>query len=119
MNARHAAALALVGWMLMEPRIYDWKTNPHLQPDDPLWRWVNASGFCCSTPETHMFDSKSACEHAAALAHRFGDLKAQKGTNPQARIEGQSEKRAQCISSDDPRLKGKSFWSIWSRLISN
>ena len=123
MNLRHAAALALVGWMVMTPKIYDGDTNPHIQPNDPLSLWVNESNICCTTPETDNFHSKSVCEKEAGDTRHLGKILADHLKDPdiqkrltslrrqQLNAELESYAYAQCVSTDDARLK-KSWWSI-------
>ena len=70
MNIRHAAALALVGWYLLQPpwidHILDLRT--------PLIKWVNLWAF----------DSDEQCEHAKAdIVNGFkGDLDTAEGKAP-------------------------------------
>jgi hypothetical protein len=99
MKPRHAAALVLVGWYLMMPPPYGPKTNPGAAP---LGQWTVFGRYDsareCSDERTKMIRVQSM-----AL---LSDL-----------VEGVSDanlpslsldfKHAQCIASDDPRLKEK------------
>jgi len=84
MDPRHAAALTLVGWYLMMPF-----------PDDlsaPIAYWMHSDSF----------DSATECRDAASK------LRARAQNNPslpKAQIKAISS--AECIASDDPRLKGE------------
>ena len=88
MNPRHAAALALVGWYLMIPprTAHDQQTF-----DDraPLARWFVFS----------VHDAAHECEGAKFL-NREGHK--QSGDPMKAALDS-----AQCIATDDPRLKEK------------
>ena len=94
MNLRHAAALALVGWYLMAPPA----TCPLLDGvmcKEPLSQWSIVEGF----------DAAQSCNNSlTSLQNFWGRLDL---SNPAAH---QSLKRVvhyQCVSTDDPRLKGK------------
>jgi len=88
-NLRHVAALALVGWYLMQP---PWVSHNTFDASAPLSRWKIATSF----------DSAADCENflsSNGLYYR---------THPNvkqadwfARLWGAS----QCIATDDPRLK--------------
>jgi hypothetical protein len=90
MNLHHAAALALVGWYLMVP-----PRNPHpfIKGDytdtaAPLSKWAHLASS----------DSAKECE-----ARKSDYLK----TVAQVPSLAQAALEAECIASDDPRLKGK------------
>jgi hypothetical protein len=90
MKLPHPAVLALVGWYLMVPPIVDGRAVI----DAPVSRWI------VNTP----FDSASECDKAQAILVRGGKRDFDKnpfGTNAVA----MSFTQAQCIASDDPRLK--------------
>jgi len=87
MKLRHAAALALVGFYLMIP--------PEGQNQAPLQQWKAVRSF----------DTAQACEDASSKARMvFGQLIKEFKTTPGARPE---DFNAQCVSTDDPRLKAK------------
>ena len=87
MNPRHAAALALVGWYLMAPPPFPHAKSPFALDDTrPLaqWKLINS------------FDTAAACKaRSTSIRDSPVDAVAAIGN------------AAQCIASDDPRLKGK------------
>ena len=98
MSPRHAAALALVGWYLMIPPVIEKAGGYEADFDAPLARWA------VNTP----FDSASECG-----AVNGGLVLQQKRQMDKARSHSldwaiaQSMVTSQCISTDDPRLKGR------------
>jgi hypothetical protein len=95
MRLRHASALALAGWYLMVPPI-----KPHGEPDihARFSKWAMDGSF----------DRATSCEA------RYHDFLDQAFTNrPTDHIDPQAERlfwqsqAAQCIATDDPRLKGE------------
>jgi len=87
MNTRHAAALALVGWYLMVPPLFPHSKSPFARDDSlPLSRWKLINSFDtaaeCKTEEHRLMDSPVKTASAIGAA-------------------------AQCIATDDPRLKEK------------
>lgn len=100
MKITHAAALALVGWYLMAPPLQDWVLMSQLNAGSynsglklgPLSQWENEGPY----------DSADRC-FAALVAMR---QKADPDPHSVAKTQLQYEARfAQCIASDDPRLK--------------
>jgi hypothetical protein len=91
-SRRHTAALALVGWYLMVPPRVIRPQAPGQQTFDygaPLSRWVVSSAY----------DTAHECEGARFL-NRQGH---RQNTDPlKAEFDA-----AQCIATDDPRLKEK------------
>ncbi len=97
MKPRHALALALVGWYLMAPPYGD--TRPNI----PLSEWV----------VEHVFDSAQECDEVYHRWRSINEKVAEAGTKPDPALDkltvgeiwvyGQAE----CIASDDPRLKEK------------
>jgi hypothetical protein len=88
MRLYHAAAIALVGWYLMTP-----PTGPKYpggNPAAPLSQWSK-------WPKT--FRDHPECEH---VLDRYRRLTKQKNQQTKLRYYQQ----AQCVSADDPRLKG-------------
>jgi hypothetical protein len=87
---RHAAALALIGWYLMVPPIVDGRAVIAA----PVSKWV------VNTP----FDSASECDKAQAnlVLRAKRDLQKSVSTDSAVAV---SFTQAQCIASDDPRLK--------------
>jgi hypothetical protein len=96
MNLRHAAALALVGWYLIEPPftrlpngLYDART------DAPLSEWNHVFSF----------DEASLCETARSIRVNFAKQDATK--KPQSSDEAFMAAiglYCECIATDDPRL---------------
>ena len=87
MNFRHAAALALVGWYLMMPPHTATKVLFHA----PLKDWVNQGAF----------DTADECENLRSQLRYIMRSKAGLTVEEHRAIES-----AQCIASDDSRLKG-------------
>jgi hypothetical protein len=87
MKLRHAAGLTLVGWYLMAPPPFPHAKSP-LALDDTLplaqWKLINS------------FDTAAACK---AEARRLGDSPVD--------VAAATGNAAQCIATDDPRLKPK------------
>lgn len=108
MKLRHAAALALTGWYLMYPPISDClgATQDHPCSNSPPSRWMTE----------RVFDTADACQKAlddftrqgmAQFKHATENKKP--GTPPGFGVEetmGLSHLAAQCVATDDPRLKG-------------
>jgi hypothetical protein len=100
MKLRHAAVLALVGWYLMVPPL---RFGP-VQYKAPLATWSVVL----------VFDSAIQCDHART--HALEEIRpalvdADRAVQiPEGSIQLQSAKLiayAQCIATDDPRLKEK------------
>lgn len=101
MNLRHAAALALIGWYLMLPPF----KNGAVDPNAPLSEWQIA--------ERH--DSIAPCQwqadHWPEQAKRFAQKLSTnqspgEATNRMANtVVAEMAQHAQCIATDDPRLK--------------
>jgi hypothetical protein len=88
MNFRDAAAIVLVGWYLMLPPHLGWKGSlPTFSVDAQLGKWKVEGSF----------DKASECDHE--LKRRIMDC----GKCPLDSM----WLSAQCVSTDDPRLKGK------------
>jgi hypothetical protein len=88
MQAWHVAALALLGWYLIVPPMTGLGGGPDLQAPFNKWH-IRAS-----------FDSARACNHVyLEELDRIWKSKA----DAKQRIQIQN---AQCIATDDPRLKG-------------
>ncbi len=96
MNLRHAAALALVGWYLMVPPL-------PLQQDWPLSAWQNHGSYYSA--------KECASANTALTIEAYEDEKAQNCSGSEdKRLRCQyddAKQNANCISTDDPRLKEK------------
>jgi hypothetical protein len=89
MKPRHTAALALVGWYLMMPPTgRDYRMG---NVEAPLRQWVK---------RPTIYRDEKECEHVLDRHRRLTNSK-----NKQIAVK--FYKQAQCIASDDPRLKGK------------
>jgi hypothetical protein len=90
MKPRHATALALLGWYLMTPPLRS--PGGELAPEAPLSKWRSP----------HAYDSARECERA-----KEAYVKSAKRGEQQASDRGFSAAilLAQCIASDDPRLR--------------
>jgi len=99
MAIRHAAALALVGWYFMLAPID--KNNPHtIDNGAPLSIWVRIAA-----PDGDICHSWMITAHADGI-----NLSTESPKTGASRMLTSSEFRkrlltAQCVSSDDPRLK--------------
>ena len=112
MMPRHAAAFALVGWYLMTPALLYFPKGTRDINGQPIPRWVIAGWGRPGQPEFSQwnimgsYDTAVDCEaEKAALA-----LTVPAGTqDPEAFAAAlpQVKKSAQCIATDDPRLKEK------------
>jgi hypothetical protein len=104
MSFRHAAALTLVGWYLMVP-----SDSPTARWTDPLAKWQVYRSY----------DSAEECQAAIdayrnVLTEHEQDHSRFDNLTPQQRDEEITKEAewewmfgpAQCIASDDPRLKG-------------
>jgi len=91
MKLRHAAALALVGWYLMVPPIVDGVAVI----DAPVSKWI------VNTP----FDSASACDKAQGILVLRAKRDLEKRVPKTDLAIAISFTQAQCIATDDPRLK--------------
>jgi hypothetical protein len=94
MNPRHAAALALVGWYLIAPPIrsggpdYNYLDEHAAYPD---WKLI-----CVLNTEAH-------CEHLRDFAREsVAGYPQLLDSDP----EMQQYSEAECMASDDPRIKG-------------
>ena len=97
---RHAAALALVGWYLMIP------------PDVPHTRKVNLDATLGKWSIFGSYDSADECTsdamhlHQEARAKGFSAKQLMNPTNDEQH-EAVRYETAECIATDDPRLKEK------------
>jgi hypothetical protein len=100
-NLRHAAALAVVGWYLMVPPVNSTGPGPWIDRSAPLSKWKAKAAF----------DSAAECTVARHWKRENNVTDAQKYQAAGQKIpfdlmtEGLSWDDAQCIASDDPRLK--------------
>lgn len=86
MKLRHAAALALVGWlMLIPPTSRDY---PMGNVDAPLTQWVRR-------PTTYR--NKEECEHVLDRQTRLRNAR-------NRQLEVRFRRQWQCVAADDPRL---------------
>ena len=90
-RTKPASALALVGWYLLIPpwAVMGSEMRPIPDPDALLSKWVNEGNF----------DSAGVCDHALS---QFLNAAQRKPLPDRSRANF-----AQCVATDDPRLKGK------------
>ncbi|MFZ0890081.1 MAG: hypothetical protein WA005_16675 [Candidatus Binataceae bacterium] len=109
---RHAAALALVGWYLMTPPTVPFPGQVGIRAETLMksgrwWTDVNAPLSHWQIAES--FDSAEDCEDMKSKMVR--DFTRHEGADhPSSSYKAAyrvAESQAQCIASDDPRLKGK------------
>jgi hypothetical protein len=99
---RHAAALALVGWYLMLPPFpYSGPSKFEVDTDASLDKWKIFASY----------DTASECTVDLLEMHKKSEkylpkMLAKKGKGL-GYAEISAELMAQCIASDDPRLKGR------------
>jgi hypothetical protein len=114
MKPRHAAALALVGWYLMMPtvnRSAPGSPSRIMPPGMPLSYWDNASAFdtaesCNSAREARNKTGKEMLEKMKTDSGRELLQKEPDGGAALVAI-ATADTNAQCVASDDPRLKEK------------
>jgi hypothetical protein len=95
MNLRHAAALALVGWYLMISPL-DPANMTQVDTGAPLSKWHSMKTY----------SSKTECDKGRDDERATGA----RGLNSRSqtkRVIATALSSAQCIATDDPRLKGK------------
>jgi hypothetical protein len=93
MKLRHVATLALVGWYLMLPPFDD---DPDI-PTKPLSVWHSSGAY----------DSAAACETAKEdIERKTANFSLSHPNSKSADRDASRWSNAQCIASDDPRLKG-------------
>ena len=103
-KARHAAALALVGWYLLVPPVVRPSGGEETaDPKAPLSKWVKVI--------RGTFDSDDAC-HVALRRFQFDVQSNYQSAAPEALTESEFQRiqqasSARCIATIDPRLKEK------------
>jgi hypothetical protein len=114
MKPRHAAALALVGWYLMTapPHSEKSRCGKYTDPCAPLSQWYFYNELSTWTPMDRLhalkFDFEERCE--AKKRDRYTKLVETRHPPPywtEGAINATTEfaSHAQCIASDNPRLK--------------
>ena len=108
MKLRHAAALALVGWYFVTPRVFPTDQRSYeLSTHDYLihGKFQVDSGAPLSQWQINMIYSReSDCEHyRTAQIERF-QKHPRRGSQNAA---GKARSEGLCIAADDPRLKGR------------
>jgi len=99
MKLRHAATLTLIGlgWYLMVPPDVH-KGSASVKTLEPMGQWLNL----------HSFDTAAACENGLADATKgIKDDLSKNPTSVAALRKFRWISDAECIASDDPRLKEK------------
>jgi hypothetical protein len=89
---RHAAALVLVGWYLMVPPYNSTRTD--VDPTAPISKWQNMSSF----------DTADDCQEIIQGEDKL--IEDEDSSLPDHLIIVRRFRFAQCVSTDDPRLKG-------------
>jgi hypothetical protein len=107
MNPRHAAALALVGWYLMVPRVSTYGGKTFVDSHASVERWVKSS----------FFRSAVDCEKARVKSLKNAQGDEDRNLEEAARADANLDDRTIagfkaarlgiCVSEDDPRLKEK------------
>ena len=93
MKLHHFAALALLGWYLMLP------PASSLDPDSPTYL---AKASLSQWKTVKQYDSKLECEEQAEILHVYA--KQEPNSQDWARY---PRSYAECLATDDPRLKSK------------
>jgi hypothetical protein len=106
MNARHAAALALVGWYVMSPPI----VNGHVQASAPVEQWnavysVQSARDCKSRLNSLHANLPKLAANIASGHSQLPALSAGDRARLLQKINALA--LSQCIAEDDPRLKSK------------
>jgi hypothetical protein len=92
-KARHAAALALLGWYFMLPPLAEGGASLNLNAPIGSWKIYQS------------FDLADQCERALLKYQRVGFQKfLARGANDSEKVVGLSLANGQCIATDDPRL---------------
>jgi hypothetical protein len=101
MNLRHAAALALLAWYLvLPPVVLSFPTaGPEFDTAAPLSTWSRQGTFI-TEPECR----KSLEDRRSELGHRLYELRT-RNSSALSRTRPYQWQAADCIASDDPRLK--------------
>jgi hypothetical protein len=106
MKLRHAAALALVGWYLMMPPAKPSQLTGTTE--------VDSAASLANWSVEQSFDSAGACERTRDYALKQAmarEAKVPVGSSSKGWIQTETgalqTENAVCISTDDPRLKGK------------
>jgi len=92
MSLCHAAVLALVGWYLMVPPYNSIRTD--VDPAAPISKWQNMSSF----------DTADDCQETIQGEDEL--IQDEDSSLPDHRIVVRRFRFAQCVSTDDPRLRG-------------
>jgi hypothetical protein len=109
MKFRHAAAIALTGWYLMTPPLQDWLMINKLSADAKAgvtgqdYSWMKMARLSL-WENLAPFDSAAQCYAALAALRQKADPEPHSEAKNQTQYEA---RMAQCIASDDPRLKEK------------
>ncbi len=103
MSLRHAAALAIVGWYLLVPPIAD---NPTDIGRAPLSEWINKGSY----------DTAAQCRDALNANIKYHldrttrlerEPYVEADVKQATRLLYEAARSAQCVATDDPRLKIK------------
>lgn len=110
MNPRHVAALALVGWYLIAPNIAYFPPGSKNVADKPVQEgWYVSDGGLSDWGVVDVYDTAKECEASLKSVLNNGlTLRNEQTDDPKGKAWAESEaaKQAQCIATDDPRLKG-------------
>ena|SRR5208337_381242 len=101
MNIRHAAALALVGWYLMAPPFHHKNTGviDSVESEAPLSTWTLIDSFDTAAECRSGHEKNIAAERLSGQSsHLSPEIEA---------VRVLAAFHAQCIATDDPRLKEK------------
>jgi hypothetical protein len=100
MNPRHAAALALVGWYLIAPPIRNIEQPPLYDESD--YDYLNEHAAYPDWKVISVLNTETECEHVRDFAKERVAENVFLNTDPEL----QQYDEAECMASDDPRLKG-------------
>ncbi len=109
MNLRHAAALALVGWYLMvPPSLADtsWICG-HSFSAELSREWLGWGRGCDTMQRTVAFDAPVSQWREAAPFETLAECEADRETLHKSSESATPSFNAQCVATDDPRLKEK------------
>jgi hypothetical protein len=107
-NLRHAAVLALVGWYLMvPPSMADTWICGHSLSAGLSREWFGWGKGCDTMERTVDFDAPLPQWRVSAPFETLAECEADRETLHKESDSGTPSFNAQCIATDDPRLKEK------------
>jgi hypothetical protein len=100
MKPRHAAVFALVGWYLIAPPIRNIEQPPRYDESD--YDYLDEHAAYPDWKLIYVLNTEAECEHARDVAKERVAKDVFLNTDPEL----QQYDEAECVASDDPRIKG-------------